>query len=95
MRERYKDIMKILCNDCEHAKVCRHRESYLQTIENLDMKIETPFSVTLDCPFHKTKDLSWQTINDYNAYLTSTNNITTNTSTSSKSLTLDRTAFEE
>ncbi len=44
--------MKILCNNCRHKTVCRFEQPYRDTVDNLNEKIPTPFSLELKCPYH-------------------------------------------
>lgn len=44
--------MKILCHNCRHKTVCKFEQSYRETIDNLNEKIPTPFSLELKCPHH-------------------------------------------
>lgn len=44
--------MKILCHNCRHKTVCRFEQSYKDTIDTLDKKIPTPFSLELKCPHY-------------------------------------------
>ena len=44
--------MKLLCKDCTHGSVCKHRFDFEKTIENLDTKVPTPFSLEISCPFY-------------------------------------------
>lgn len=44
--------MKILCNNCRHKTVCKFEQPYRDTIDNLNEKIPTPFSLELKCPHH-------------------------------------------
>ena len=54
--------MKILCKSCIHNSVCKHKFNYEQTIETLDTKISTPFTLTLNCPFYKQEQYCSRTI---------------------------------
>ena len=81
--------MKILCKTCTHGSVCKHRFNYERTIEALDTKVETPFSVILECPFYKEDKTTYSyTLNnpniaDISAFDTLTiNNAVANTTTS-------------
>jgi hypothetical protein len=56
--------MKILCKDCAHGAVCKHRFSYEQTLESLDAKVETPFTLSLECPYYTTQKNNNYILND-------------------------------
>lgn len=44
--------MKLLCKECTHGSVCKHRYDFERTIENLDAKVPTPFTLEISCPFY-------------------------------------------
>jgi hypothetical protein len=45
--------MKIMCKDCVHKSVCKHKYAYERTIESLDVKIEMPFDLHLHCTYYQ------------------------------------------
>ena len=46
--------MEFLCKNCQHCDVCRFKKDYEKTMDNLNVKIPTPFSIELKCPHYKT-----------------------------------------
>ena len=56
--------MRVLCKDCKHGSVCKHRFDYEQTLENLDAKVPTPFTLSLECPFYGAEQKNSYILND-------------------------------
>lgn len=44
--------MTFKCKNCTHNNVCKHQESYKKTLDSMNTKIPTPFSISLECPFY-------------------------------------------
>ena len=73
--------MTILCKDCAHNSVCKHKFDYKQTIETLNTKIPTPFTLALNCPFYKQEQYCYGGLTSINCTNVLDNTITTNTLT--------------
>lgn len=59
--------MKIICQDCQHNKVCRFKKDYEETLNSLEIKIPTPFELDLKCPHYTLNLLNYHpcTLQDY------------------------------
>lgn len=44
--------MTYKCKNCTHNSVCKHQDSYKKTLDSMNTKIPTPFSISLECPFY-------------------------------------------
>ena len=77
-------ITETACNDCDHAKVCRHREEFLkaqEAVENASISIGSkPISaiecvepIKLRCKFREHKVDMWNSITTQNTISTITN----------------------
>ncbi len=58
--------MTILCKNCTHNSVCKHKFDYEHTIETLDTKVSTPFTLTLNCPFYKQEQYCYSGLTSIN-----------------------------
>ena len=55
--------MEFLCKNCQHCDVCRFKKDYEKTMDDLNVKIPTPFSIELKCPHYNNRyDNSWTTL---------------------------------
>ena len=57
--------MIILCKDCSHNSVCKHKYDYMKTVEKIKTAVDSPFNLQLNCPFY-----SKEKSNYYNNELT-------------------------
>lgn len=47
--------MKMLCNECSYNKLCKYKDTYIETFDKLlNTVVPTPFSVTLKCSYFTT-----------------------------------------
>lgn len=45
--------MKNKCCNCQHENVCKYKEKYENTLNNIhELKIERPFTIEVDCFFY-------------------------------------------
>ena len=44
--------MIILCKDCSHNNVCKHKYDYMKTVEKVKTAVDSPFNLQLNCPFY-------------------------------------------
>lgn len=45
--------MKNKCCNCQHENVCKYKEKYETTLNNIHaLKIEKPFTIEIDCFFY-------------------------------------------
>jgi hypothetical protein len=72
--------MKLLCKDCTHGSVCKHRFDFERTLENLDTKVPTPFTLEISCPFYSADTQKYYNIG-LSDFCTTTNTIATDSST--------------
>ena len=42
--------MTILCETCTNNTICKYRDTYEKIVETMDIEIESPFYLTLNCP---------------------------------------------
>ncbi len=59
--------MEFLCKNCQHEDVCRFKNSYEKTMNDLNVKIPTPFSIELKCPHYNVRYNScWSSVTTLN-----------------------------
>lgn len=68
--------MKFLCQECEHKAICKFEDTYRRVLDNLQMKIDAPFTLELKCPYFTVKPALYLNTLDYNT--TSTTGSTLN-----------------
>ena len=62
--------MIILCKDCSHNSVCKHKYDYMKTVEKIKTAVDSPFNLQLNCPFY-----SKEKSNYYNSGITLLNTV--------------------
>ena len=62
--------MKILCSECTHGDVCKHKATYLKTIDDLKVNVYAPFTLELECPFYTFRTV--YSNSNLNGYLSTT-----------------------
>lgn len=57
--------MKILCQECTHKDICKFEDKYRCILDNLSMKVDTPFTLALHCPYFDSKPTLYLNSRDY------------------------------
>ena len=86
--------MKILCNDCQHSKVCKFKQVYLDTVNNLTIDVPTPFDLTLTCPNYTVNPSSYYQYLNCNGLANSISSICSDTCSTAESAVLTNEAHQ-